>query len=66
MRVSTQLLMLLTVADTDLKNTKIAFEAIIADGLSYPTADLTLRNVICREDSVVFDSVHPVNVLTLG
>lgn len=52
------------IADTDLKDAKIRFEAMDLDGLAYPTADLTLENVSAKQDSIVADDRHPVRLQT--
>ena len=52
-------------SDTDLKDSKIRFEALDLDGLTYPTAELTLRNVTQKADTILSDVQHPVHVTTV-
>ncbi len=51
--------------DTDLKKSKIYFQCSDIDGLSYPTVDITLKNVVRKNDSIVFDKKHPVNIIEI-
>lgn len=49
--------------DTDLKNSKVYFQSLDIEGLSYPEVDITLRNVDRKNDSIIFDKKHPVNIV---
>lgn len=51
--------------DTDLKDSKVYFQASDIDGLSYPTVDMTLGNVVRNNDSIIFDEKHPVNIIEI-
>lgn len=48
--------------DTDLKDSKVYFQASDIEGLSYPTVDITLKNVVRKNDSIISDKKHPVNI----
>ncbi|MBQ3151194.1 MAG: hypothetical protein IJB86_08135 [Clostridia bacterium] len=50
------------IIDTDLKDSKVYFRSSDIDGLSYPAVDITLSNVVRKNDSIVFDENHPVNI----
>ncbi len=50
------------VADTDLKDSKICFRAEKLDNLLYPTANVTLKNVITKKNSIIFDEKHQINL----
>ncbi len=50
------------IIDTDLKDSKVYFRSSDIDGLSYPVADITLSNVVRKNDSIIFDEKHPVNI----
>ena len=53
------------IADTDLKDAKIRFEAMEdLDGLAYPAAKLTLENVSAKQGSILADDRHPVRLQT--
>ena len=51
-------------ADTDLKDAKLRFDAFKYEGLTYPTAVLTLENVIAKPDSIISAEGHPVRIVT--
>ena len=53
------------ILDTDLKDSKVYFQASDIDGLSYPTVDVTLENVVRKDDSIIFDEKHPVNIIEI-
>lgn len=46
-----------------MKDSMVHFSADKLEGLSYPTVDLTMENVIRREDGIRFDEDHPVAVI---
>lgn len=50
------------ILDTDLKDSKVYFRASDIAGLSYPTVDIVLKNVVRKNDSIIFDKKHPVNI----
>ena len=52
----------ITVADTDLKGASITFRSEALEALTYPTVDLTLKNVKAEADSVMTDGKHTVNL----
>lgn len=49
--------------DTNLKDTKLYFQASDIVGLSYPTVDIALDNVVRKKDSIIFDEKHLVNII---
>jgi hypothetical protein len=52
----------ITLADTDLGQCRICFTSEPLDGLTYPTATVTLNNVITNENSLICDEKHQINV----
>ncbi len=50
------------ILDTDLKDSKVYFQASDIDGLSYPAVDITLGNVVRKNNSIIFDEKHPVKI----
>ena len=52
----------ITVANTNLGDAKLCFRAENFEELTYPIADLTLKNVTLTENSVVFDEKHRINI----
>jgi hypothetical protein len=50
------------ILDTDFKDSKVYFQASDIEGLSYPTVDITLKNVVRKNDSIISDEKHPVNI----
>lgn len=50
------------ILDTDLKDSKVYFQASDIDGLSYPAVDITLKNVVRKNDSIICDEKHPVKI----
>ena len=52
----------ITVFDTDLKNTTLCFKSEDLDGLNYPTATVTLKNVKATENSIICDKNHKIKV----
>ena len=52
----------ITVANTDLGNSKLRFRAEDLCGLFYPTVNVTLKNVITKDDSVIQDEDHIINI----
>ena len=52
----------ITVADTDLKDSSLTFRSEPLDSLTYPTVNLTLKNVTSTADPVVTDGNHAVNL----
>lgn len=53
----------ITIKDTDMKDSIAIFKAERLEGLTYPTAELTLENVIRKENSICVDKDHPVTVI---
>lgn len=51
----------ITVSETDLKDSKIYFHAEVSDGLTYPIANVTLKNVTLNENTLVCDEKHQIN-----
>lgn len=55
----------ITVADTDMKGSNIVLSAEPLEALTYPTVNLTLKNVASTEDPVITDGDHAVNLLKI-
>ena len=55
----------ITVADTDMKGSNIVLSAEPLEALTYPTVNLTLKNVASTEDPVITDGDHVVNLLKI-
>ena len=53
------------IIDTDLKDSKVYFQAADIDGLTYPAVDITLQNVVRKKDSILSDEKHSVNVIEI-
>lgn len=51
------------IKDTDLKDSVIYFQAVDIDGLTYPTVDITLENVVCNDNSIRADEKHNVKMI---
>lgn len=55
----------ITVADTNMKGSNIVLSAEPLEALTYPTVNLTLKNVASTEDSVITDGDHTVNLMKI-
>ncbi|MBQ8876845.1 MAG: hypothetical protein IJY63_04800 [Clostridia bacterium] len=53
----------ITIVNTDLKNAKIRFERGALDGIEYPNATLTLRNVTNADENLSSDGVHTFTLI---
>lgn len=53
------------IIDTDFKDSKVYFQAADIDGLTYPAVDITLQNVVRKNDSILSDEKHSVNVIEI-
>ena len=53
------------ILNTDLKDSKVYFQASDIEGLTYPTADIILEGVIRKNDSIISDEKHSVSIIEI-